>query len=141
MTPTTTARESLFATPRAQQEAHAAAELIAEAGSQVTLDGVELGGEIRDLLRQIIAIVAEGGTVTVGAMPEIITTTVAAELLGISRTTLMKHVRAGDLPSTRTGSHTKLRRDDVLAFRRERLRKQRDALNELLAIEDRLGIE
>ncbi|MGW7532842.1 hypothetical protein [Amycolatopsis sp. NPDC054798] len=108
MTPPTAARSSRFATRCAQQEAHAAAELIAEAGGQVTLGGVELGDEVRDLLRQIIAIVAEGGTVTVGAMPEIITTTVA---------------------------------DDVLAFRRERLRKQRDALNELLAIEDRFGVE
>ncbi|OAP27490.1 hypothetical protein A4R44_01093 [Amycolatopsis sp. M39] len=51
MTPTTGARDSLFAPPPAQQEAHAAAELIAEAGGQVTLGGAELGGEIRELGR------------------------------------------------------------------------------------------
>lgn len=90
---------------------------------------------------KLIAVLADGGSVTVGGMPEVITTTTAAEALGVSRPTLMKFVRNGDLPSSQVGRHTRLKRDDVLAFRRERLQKQRDALDELLKLEDELGLE
>ena len=50
----------------------------------------------------------------------------------------MKHVRRGAVPSFQVGSHTKLRRDDVLAFRRQRREKQRAALERLLAETDAL---
>ena len=142
MTATLT-RESLFASPRAQRQAHELADyLAAESPEERTLSigGRDVGEEIRTLLHQIIAIVGEGGTVTVGSMPPVITTTVAAEVLGVSRTTLMKFVRSGELPSQQVGSHTKLKRDDVLAFRRSRLMKQREALDKLLALEEDLDL-
>jgi excisionase family DNA binding protein len=138
------ARESLLTTPQAQHQAHEISDGLDRETAQeqpVEVAGVELGDDIRALLHRIITIIGEGGTVTVGSMPEVITTTVAAELLGISRTTLMKHVRNGDLPSFRVGSHTKLRRDEVLAFRKSRLREQRDALDKLLAQEDEFDIQ
>ena len=141
---TTSTRESLFASPRAQHQAHEVADRLdtGDGGVEpVIVGGVVLGDEIQSLLHQILAIIAEGGTVTVGSMPEVITTTVAADLLGVSRTTLMKHVRSGELPSFEVGSHTKLRRDDVLAFRRLTLRRQRDALDRLLSLEEELQIQ
>lgn len=141
---TTLTRESLFASPRAQRQAHElAGQLDSETPGErsVSIGDVELGDEILTLLHRIITIIGEGGTVTVGSMPEIITTTVAADLLGISRTTLMKHIRNGELPSKQVGSHTKLRRDDVLMFRRDRLQKQREALDKLLAMEEELNIQ
>lgn len=144
MTTTTLARESLLATPRAQHQAHEISDRLERQTveeEQVVIAGIELGDDIRDLLHRIITIIGEGGTVTVGSMPEVITTTVAAELLGMSRTTLMKHVRNDDLPSFQVGSHTKLRRDDVLAFRKSQLRKQRDALDKLLALEDEFNLQ
>lgn len=142
MTATLT-RGSLFASPRAQRQAHELADhLDAESPEEQTLalGGVELGDEILSLLHRIITIIGEGGTVTVGSMPETITTTVAADVLGVSRTTLMKYIRNGELPSHQVGSHTKLRRDDVLAFRRARLEKQREALDKLLAMEEEFDI-
>lgn len=51
-------------------------------------------------------------------MPEVITTTTAAEVLGVSQPTLMKFVRSRDIPSTLVGRHTRLKRDDGFAFRR-----------------------
>lgn len=143
MTATLT-RESLLATPRAREQANELSDRLDRGAGQegpVTIAGIELGEEIRTLLQRIIAIIGEGGTVTVGSMPEVITTTVAADLLGVSRTTLMKHVRNGELPSFRVGSHTRLRRDDVFAFRKTRLQQQRDALDKLLALEDEFDIK
>ena len=141
---TTVARESLLASPRAQSQAHEISGRLDQKTTKeerVVVAGVQLGDDILGLLHRIITIIGEGGTVTVGSMPEIVTTTVAAELLGVSRTTLMKHVRNGDLPSSRVGSHTKLRRDDVLAFRKERLQEQREALDRLLALEDEFNLQ
>lgn len=142
--PATPARESLLVTPRATAQAHELSDRLDRGAARehpVTIAGIELGDELRALLQRIITIIGEGGTVTVGSMPEVLTTTVAADLLGISRTTLMKHVRNGELPSFRVGSHTKLRRDDVFAFHKSRLQQQRAALDELLALEDRFDIK
>lgn len=140
-----TRRESLFASPRAQEQAHQLAGALDEGaapeGEHIEILGTKPGGEILSLLHQIISIIGEGGTVTVGALPEVLTTTVAADLLGVSRTTLMKHVRSGELPSQQVGSHTKLRREDVLTFRRTRLEKQRQAIDELLALESEFDLQ
>jgi excisionase family DNA binding protein len=91
--------------------------------------------ELSRLLTIIVDTVARGGVVTVGAMPEILTTTSAAELLGVSRPTLMKLVAAGDLPAHKVGSHTRLRASDVIDFRRARLERRRAAVTELLEVE------
>lgn len=92
----------------------------------------ELSAMVTDILR----IVARGGSVTVGSMPEDVTTTVAAELLGVSRPTLMKLVAEGAVPATKVGSHTRLKSADVLEFRRARLERQRAAFERLLELED-----
>ena len=100
--------------------------------------GVVLGRELSDILTQIITVLAGGGSVTVGAMPEVLTTTSAAKLLGVSRTTLMKIVGSGALPSHKAGTHTRLKSADVLEFRRKRLERQRAAFESLMALEDEL---
>lgn len=52
----------------------------------------------------------------------------------------MRHARAGDIPSHQVGSHTRFRREDIHAFTKVRLERQRQALDELLALEDELGL-
>ncbi len=66
------------------------------------------------------------GPVFVQSLPDEVTTTTAAEILGVSRPTVMKWVRAGELPSHKVGSHTRLSTPDVLGFR-SRLRSKREA--------------
>lgn len=103
---------------------------------QVGDSGIVLPPELSSMLTSIIEMIARGGTVTVGGMPEDITTTVAADLLGISRPTLMKLVAAGDLSAHKAGSHTRFKAADVVAFRRARLERQRKAFEDLLELED-----
>jgi excisionase family DNA binding protein len=91
--------------------------------------------ELSRLLTTILDTVANGGVITIGTMPDELTTTTAADLLGISRPTLMKFVSAGDLKAHRVGSHTRLKTSDVLEFRRARLDRQRRAFEELLALD------
>lgn len=104
-------------------------------------DAPDVSPEFAQLLARVLREVAEGHTVTVGSMPPALTTTVAAEHLGVSRTTLMKWIRSGELPSHKVGTHTRVQTDHVMALRRSRIEAQRRALEELIALEDRLDLE
>jgi excisionase family DNA binding protein len=81
------------------------------------------------------------GHFAVTALPEELTTTVAAEIVGVSRPTLMKLVRSGDLPARQVGTHTRVRTADVLALRRARAQDRRAALEALRALDDEFGAD
>lgn len=142
--PAILAREALITT---SQERHQAAELIT--GS--TAPGVTISAEhhsdhpipaeLAVLLRKILEAIAAGRTVTVGTMPEELTTSAAADMLGMSRPTLMKLIRSDELAAHKVGTHTRVRTADVLAFQRKRLEGQRRAFEELRVLEDELGLE
>ena len=102
----------------------------APSGSSVTMPT-----ELSSLLTKILQAFAEGRTVTVSTMPEDVTTTTAATMLGVSRPTLMKMVANGDIASHKVGSHTRLKSTDVQEFKRARLARQRAAFEELLELE------
>lgn len=99
-----------------------------------------LGADLRRVLTRVLQALAAGHAVTVTTIPDVLTSTVAAEIIGVSRTTLMRHSRAGEIPSHKVGTHTRFRREDVMRFREEKLEKQRQALRELLELEDELGL-
>lgn len=94
--------------------------------------------EVGRVLQQVLDVVARGGIVTVGAVPEEITTSTAAGILGVSRPTVMKMIRDGVLPAHMVGTHHRLNSDDVYAVRRARRARERAALMALLEDDDRL---
>ena len=96
--------------------------------------------ELARLIRRVLVGVARGETITIGTLPEEITTTAAANMLGISRPTLMKLVSAGELPSHKVGTHTRLWSRDVIAFDRRRREEALRALDELRDLEAELGV-
>lgn len=105
---------------------------IAERGDE----RIQVPVELSAIISQVVETIARGEVVTVGRMPEELTTTVAARELGISRTTLLKMVAAGELPAHKVGSHTRVRSADVIAAKKARLSRQRKALEELIELED-----
>jgi excisionase family DNA binding protein len=96
--------------------------------------------ELSHILGRIVRVLAEGGTVTVGSMPKKLTTTAAAEMLDISRPTLMKMIERGEIEAHRVGSHTRLHTADVVAARQSRADRQMQSLNELRQMERELGL-
>lgn len=95
-------------------------------GHEVTLpDGVQ-----KTLLRTLSAI-AEHGSVNISQMPDELTSTVAADLLGVSRPTLLRWARTGVIDSFKVGSHARFRRTDVLRLREEREAQRRAAFQKL----------
>ncbi|SHJ75231.1 DNA binding domain-containing protein, excisionase family [Tessaracoccus bendigoensis DSM 12906] len=95
----------------------------------------EVPEEIGRLLQHVLDVLARGGTVTVGSMPAVLTTTTAAGILGISRPTLMKLIDKGEIPSHKVGSHTRLKAVDVYSALRARRERERAAFAELMELD------
>lgn len=100
---------------------------VTEKGSRVPVPS-----ELSDLLERVMQGAVTGRPLRVEPLPEQLTTTQAAELLGISRPTLMKRIRDGELPATKVGTHHRLATRDVIAARRRAEQRERKAAVEVL---------
>ncbi|MFD9668534.1 helix-turn-helix domain-containing protein [Rhodococcus sp. NPDC059968] len=96
--------------------------------------------ELARILTKVVAVVAAGGTVTIGSVPSEVTTTTAAQMLDISRPTLMKLIGEGEIPAHKVGSHTRLTSSDVIAYQERQRDTQRAAFDDLRAFEDAEGM-
>ena len=96
---------------------------------------VSVPPEIGRVLQRVIEVMARGGTVTVGSVPEVLTTSAAAGILGISRPTLMKMINEGSIPAHKVGTHHRLKADDVFGALRARRACERAAFAELMELE------
>lgn len=104
-----------------------------------TEDGTTLPRELSQVLELVLDAMAAGRPVSVATMPEHLTTTAAAGLLGVSRPTLMKFIHDGRIPAHRVGSHHRLLSADVLTLRDELRAEREKAVFELLDLEDDLS--
>lgn len=91
-------------------------------------------------LERVLEALAKGADVAVLPLDTEITTQEAADLLGISRPTLVKLIEAGHIPCRTLGAHRRLKAGDVLAYRDAREAKRRAALDELVLENQRLGL-
>lgn len=99
-------------------------------------DEVELPASLQRILLHTLSSIAGDSQVTIGRMPEELTSTVAADLLGVSRPTLMKWAQAGEIDSFTVGTHTRFRRDEVLRVRTLRAQDRVSAHEALLAFDE-----
>ena len=63
-----------------------------------------------------------------------------SELLNVSRPYVIQLIEKGELPATKTGTHRRLKVADVLRFDEENRRKRSQALSELAALSQELGL-
>lgn len=87
--------------------------------------------EVYEVLSQAVDVMVGGSAVSVAALSATLTTTQAAEVLGVSRPTLVKMLDDGKIPFEQLNVHRTLRLADVLAFREHRRRERRAILDEL----------
>ena len=108
----------------------------------VMADGtrIPLPEEIATVLREVVTAMAQGKAVTVAPQHTTLTTQQAADLLGVSRPTLVKLLEDGELPFTKPGRHRRIRLSDVLAYRDRVRRGRTEALDELAEISDDAGL-
>lgn len=92
-------------------------------------DRVELPAELYHLLRQVVEALRGGLGVTIRPEHTTLTTQQAADLLGISRPTLVRLLEQEVIPYERANSHRKILLRDLLAYRDQRRELQYAALD------------
>ena len=101
---------------------------------------VPLPPELRQLLADVVHAMRRGQAVSVAPVGQQLTTQQAADLLGISRPTLIKFLEAGRIPYDTPGRHRRLRLSDVLGFQEVRRAEQRGALDALAQDAQDMGL-
>lgn len=91
-------------------------------------DQVELPAEVYQLLRQVVDALQQGLAVTVAPVNQTLTTQQAADLLTVSRPTVIKLLDEGKIPFERVGTHRRVLLRDLLRYRDERRAAQYAAL-------------
>lgn len=95
-----------------------------------------------EVLRQVVSAMERGASVSVEPIDRQLTTQQAADLLGVSRNTLVRLLDEHELPFERLGGsrHRRLRLHDVLAYRERKRTDRRSRVDELTrqAVEDGL---
>ncbi|MDT9409715.1 helix-turn-helix domain-containing protein [Corynebacterium rouxii] len=96
---------------------------------------------IQNILSSVLDSLVRGETIGLYKIPDELTSTSAAELLEISRPTLMKWVREGKINSFKIGSHNRFYRKDVLRLKEKRRQEQLQAFTTLRALDQESHIE
>lgn len=92
---------------------------------------IAISSEVGRMLLKALESIASNGEVIIGQVPEELTSTAAADMLGVSRPTLMKWAREGKIQSFKVRSHTRFKREEVLRVQEERRGERKKAFNEL----------
>ncbi len=113
-----------------------------EPGILVGLDGerVPLPPELYRVLRLAIEVMRQGKAMLVAPKSLLLTTQEAADLLGLSRPTLVKLLEDGAIPFDQPNRHRRVRLPDVLDYRARRHAAQRAALDQLTEETSALGL-
>lgn len=111
-------------------------------GLLVGLDGEQmpLPLEVDCVLRHAVEVMRQGKAVHVAPQNLVLTTQEAADLLDVSRPTLVKLLEDGAIPFDQPNRHRRVRLHDILDYRARRHAAQRAALDELTAETSALGL-
>jgi len=91
-------------------------------------------------LLDLLLDLAEGLAVSVADADEELTTREAADLLNVSRPHLTQLLKEGKIPSHKVGSHYRVYRRDVLAYKSRRREESEEAMQELTRLSQELGL-
>ena len=106
-------------------------QLEATAYALVSADGreqVAVPADLQRVLLQVVAVMSQGLAVSIIPQTVQLTTQQAADLLGVSRPTLVKLLDKDQIPFERVGTHRRLQLRDVLEYRERRRAAQYAAL-------------
>jgi excisionase family DNA binding protein len=101
---------------------------------------IPLPPEVYEALRHVVQVMAQGKAVTVAPHNLLLTTQEAADLLGISRPTVIRVLERGDIPFTRPNRHRRVRLIDVLDYQQRASTSRQAALRTMTEISEDLGL-
>lgn len=135
----TISERNILLTPEEQRSAAAFINALGgDASDFQTTGGQALPPKLNAVIATILRAIEESLPISVSTIPREVTTTTAASMLGITRPTLMKHIRHGRIAAHKVGSHHRLLSADVLTFRDKLQEEKRRAIFELMDLEDEL---
>lgn len=102
-------------------------------------DEITLPAGVARLFQDVLEQVGRGQSVVVLPVESELTTSQAAEMIGVSRPFMVRLLEQGDMPFYLVGTHRRVRLGDVLAYRRERERRMA-VMQELVAETEALGL-
>ena len=119
-----------------------------EADFSLSVSGMgseQMGDALNLVISRVLRALAQGQSIDIQPVPRDLTTTVAAQRIGISRPMLMKAIRSGELPAHKVGSHFRIRPEDADTFRKnllaQKVAENKRALQELWAFEEENNLD
>jgi excisionase family DNA binding protein len=101
---------------------------------------LELPPQAVQLLMRILEEMARGNSVTLIPVHAELTTQEAADMLNISRPSLIGLLKEGKIEYRLVGTHRRVRFESLMAYKRQLETQRRAALKELAAYDQELGI-
>jgi excisionase family DNA binding protein len=92
------------------------------------------------LLNSILTEMAKGNAVTLIPVHAELTTQQAAQILNVSRPFLIEQLEKGVIPFRKVGTHRRVLFKDLMEYKQTMDRKRLNALEELSAIDQKLGL-
>lgn len=101
---------------------------------------VALPAPVYEVLVQVVEALRAGRAITIAPLAQRLTTQEAADLLGVSRPTLVKLLESGAIPFEQPGRHRRIRLVDLIAYCDTRRGDRRDTLNQMTGQAGEAGI-
>ena len=117
-----------FARGLADAEAPARAKLVSPDGSQL-----DIPAELYELLRDVVGALSQGMAISIAPHNTMLTTQEAADLLNISRPTLVRLLTDGEIPHSLRGRHRRVLLRDILDYSERTRTERRRALDQMAA--------
>ncbi len=108
---------------------------------QLLVDGqkVDLPQPVIEILAQVVHAMSQGKAISVMPHDLVVSTQEAADLLGISRPTLVRMCESGKIPYKKVNRHRRLYLADVLEYRSRQRRESDEALSDMVSDSQMLG--
>lgn len=92
------------------------------------------------VLNDVVAALSQGLAITVAPQHTVLTTSQAADLLGVSRPTLVRLLEDGEIPFDKPGRHRRIRLRDVLAYQQRARRARAAGLDAMVRVSEDAGL-
>lgn len=102
-------------------------------------EAVELSAEVVDILRHVVEVMRQGTAVRVVPQHTMLSTQQAADLLGVSRPTLIRILDDGEIPFFLKRRHRQLCLTDVLEYQKRQRRIADESLSDIIADAEMFG--
>lgn len=103
-------------------------------------DVFPLQGETAQAVLTVLSALTSGRHLDITTLPDVLTTGQAAEVLGVSRPTVVALVDSGEILASRIGTHRRIETVHLLAHIERRHQASEAAMDELVRVSEDLGL-